>query len=57
MSRSAEWFLPSRPPTLALWWLPAGRIPTIEEALGRLERLRAHGPGPEAFGFAQVVGG
>jgi hypothetical protein len=36
---------------LALWWLPAGTVPTLDDALGRLERIREHGASPEAFTF------
>ena len=36
---------------LVLWWIPAGTIPTIEEAKRRLDLLRANGPSPEAFTF------
>jgi Domain of unknown function (DUF3291) len=36
---------------LVLWWVPAGHIPTIDEALERLELLRERGPTPEAFTF------
>lgn len=52
LKRTAEWFLPATAPGLALWWVPAGEIPTVEDALARLETLRAHGPTPEAFDFA-----
>jgi hypothetical protein len=38
---------------LVLWWVPAGHIPTVQEAMTRLEHLRAHGPTPEAFTFKQ----
>jgi hypothetical protein len=34
-----------------MWWIPAGHIPTVEEAVERLELLRANGPSPSAFGF------
>ena len=34
-------------------WVPAGHTPTVEEALARLDQLRAHGPTPEAFTFKQ----
>ena len=33
--------------------LPAGHIPTVDEAMIRLDQLRAHGPTPEAFTFKQ----
>lgn len=36
---------------VVLWWVPAGHLPTVEEARQRLELLRANGPTPEAFTF------
>jgi Domain of unknown function (DUF3291) len=41
---------------LALWWVPAGHIPTVGEALERLELLREHGPTPDAFTFRASFG-
>jgi hypothetical protein len=38
-------------PILCLWWIPDGAIPTVDEAVERLEHLRAHGPTPTAFTF------
>ena len=38
---------------MVLWWIPAGTIPTIEEAKERLEHLRDHGPTPLAFTFKE----
>jgi len=49
--RRAEWFRPTRQPSTALWWVPAGHRPTAEEALRRLALLRAEGPSPRAFGL------
>jgi Domain of unknown function (DUF3291) len=37
----------------ALWWVPAGTLPTVPEAMARVALLDAHGPGPEAFTFAR----
>ena len=51
MRRRREWFLPFDGPYQALWWLPAGTLPTIEDARQRLAHLRAHGPTPTAFTF------
>jgi hypothetical protein len=34
-----------------LWWIPTGHIPTVDEAVERLELLREQGPSPSAFGF------
>ena len=46
-----QWFEPIDGPILALWWIPAGHIPTIEEAQERLKHLGEHGPSPYAFTF------
>lgn len=52
LRRRRDWFEPvGSHPSNVLWWIPAGSIPILEEATGRLERLRDHGPGVEAFTF------
>jgi hypothetical protein len=51
LARRREWFQRLSEPHLALWWVPAGHVPTAAEAMDRLARLRAEGPGPEAFTF------
>ena len=56
MRRRREWFERFERVYLALWWVPAGHIPTIGEAVERLAHLEAHGPTPVAFGFAQPFG-
>jgi hypothetical protein len=48
-----QWFEPIEGPILALWWVPAGHIPTVTEALDRLEHLKLHGPTAHAFTFRQ----
>ncbi|MEV0399516.1 DUF3291 domain-containing protein [Actinoallomurus sp. NPDC050550] len=54
LRRRREWFLRMAEPYIVLWWVPAGRIPPVEEARERLERVRRDGPGPEAFTFRQM---
>ena len=46
-----RWFEPIDGPILALWWIPAGHIPTVAEAKERLQMLNARGPSPDAFTF------
>jgi hypothetical protein len=46
-----QWFEPIQGPILALWWIAAGHIPTVEEALERLRLLEERGPSPAAFTF------
>jgi Domain of unknown function (DUF3291) len=52
MRRRREWFEHMRM-YLALWWVPAGHVPTVQEAKERLAHLREHGPTPYAFTFKQ----
>jgi hypothetical protein len=56
MRRRREWFDRMKSAHMVLWWVPSGHRPTIDEALGRLEQLRANGPSPAAFTFAQAYG-
>ena len=51
LRRRREWFERLAEAHLVLWWIPAGHVPTIAEALDRLERLRRNGPSPAAFTF------
>jgi hypothetical protein len=37
-----------------MWWVPAGHRPSLEEALERLDHLRAHGDTDHAFGWAHA---
>jgi hypothetical protein len=48
-----EWFEKMDSPIMALWWIPAGHIPTPEEAKQKLAYLEQHGPTPLAFTFKQ----
>ena len=49
-----KWFEPQRQPQLALWWIPAGQVPSAEEGMRRLHTLREVGPSPEAFPFRKL---
>jgi hypothetical protein len=51
LRRRREFFETPTLPILCLWWIPEGVVPTVDEALARLEHLRAHGPSPVAFTF------
>jgi len=54
LRRRRDWFLPRDfPASLVLWWIPAGHLPTVEEACERLDRV-AEGPSPEAFTFRRT---
>jgi hypothetical protein len=51
LRRRREFFEVPTEPILCLWWIPEGTIPTVEDAIRRLQHLREHGPAPEAFTF------
>ena len=51
LARRREWFERHVEAHLVLWWVPSGHIPTTDEALERLQRLRREGPSPDAFTF------
>jgi hypothetical protein len=53
MHRRAEWFHRSVEAYLALWWIPAGHLPSVEEAATRIAALRADGPTAFAFTFRE----
>ena len=46
-----NWFEKMESPTVVMWWIPAGTLPTVEEARARFERLNRDGPTSEAFNF------
>ena len=47
------WFSKMATTHMALWWIPAGHIPTVTEGKERLAILENNGPSPEAFTFAK----
>ena len=48
------WFEKFEGVYMALWWVPAGHVPGIDEAKRRLAHLEAHGPTQFAFTFQNV---
>ena len=54
LKRRREWFERIVEAYSVLWWVPAGRRPTLVDAANRLALLRSRGPTPEAFTFRQV---
>ena len=54
MRQRRSWFERYDGPYYALWWVPAGHIPSVDEAKERLEHLRAHGESALSFSFATL---
>ena len=52
--KKGNWFEPMGRPHFVMWWVPAGHIPTPQEALDRLAHLTVHGPSEHAFGWESL---
>lgn len=51
MAGRRQWFARPQGVYQALWWLPAGHLPTPQEGLERLRLLERDGPTADAFTF------
>lgn len=51
MAQRKNWFERYEGAYQALWWIPAGTVPSIEEGLSRLWMLDRFGPSAHAFTF------
>lgn len=51
LQKRAHWFERPTRPSLVLWWIESGHIPTVEEAKERFESLWRDGPTETAFTF------
>jgi hypothetical protein len=52
--RRYEWFEKFEDPYFVMWWVPAGHEPSVQEAISRLEHLKANGPSERAFGWESL---
>jgi uncharacterized protein DUF3291 len=50
--RRAEWFEHFEEPYFVMWWVPAGHLPSVTEAVKRLEHFKQHGATEHAFDWA-----
>lgn len=51
MAKRRQWFERASETYQALWWIEAGRRPTVEEGLAKLWLIDRYGPSAQAFGF------
>lgn len=54
MRRRTDWFEKFPTAYLALWWIEAGHVPTVDEAKARLRSLDEHGDSAYAFTFRKL---
>jgi hypothetical protein len=48
------WLRESAKPSLAMWWIAAGRVPTVLESREKLDLIGRIGPSAECFEFAKM---
>jgi hypothetical protein len=53
-ARKHEFFETPAENTVAMWWIPVGHTPTLDEAKARLDHLNAFGSSEFAFGWADL---
>ncbi len=51
LQKKAEWFERANRASLALWWIEAGHLPSVEEAKERFDILWSDGPSADVFTF------
>ena len=51
MQRRRQWFEKLGEAHQVLFWVPVGHVPSLEEAMARLDELGQRGPSPSAFTF------
>ena len=54
LRQKKNWFHHGAEATLALWWIPAGSIPTLEDAESKIRQIRAAGPSSKAFDLSKM---
>ena len=50
-----DWFETLGERYMVMWWVPAGHLPSVQEAIERLEHLKVHGPSEHAFSWEDVA--
>jgi Domain of unknown function (DUF3291) len=51
LKRRKEWFQTYGKASTAMWWIPEGQFPTIEEAVEKLDELQKNGATEKVFNF------
>ncbi|MGC4102446.1 DUF3291 domain-containing protein [Ferruginibacter sp.] len=54
MKRRREWFHRFGKLYTAMWWTPAGKFPTVEEAIDNLDYLQKNGATEKVFDFKNI---
>ena len=55
LRRRTEWFQLDDEAMTVAWWIPAGTLPTLADAVQRLDHLRHHGPSDRGFPLGRRI--
>ena len=55
LRKRKEWFVQFGKAHTAMWWIEAGNVPTMQEAVDRLDYLQKNGSSDFAFDFKNFV--
>ena len=53
LREKSQWMSALEKPHLAMWWIPSGHVPTVEEGREKLLLIQGNGPTPGAFTFTK----
>jgi hypothetical protein len=53
LKRRKEWFQQLGKAYFAMWWIPKGQYPTMEEAIAKLDFLQQNGASEQVFTFRE----
>lgn len=51
LRRRRQWFQAIDEIYAACWWIPAGHVPDVDEAMKKIDQLERDGPSDDVFGF------
>ena len=51
LRRRKEWFKKYGQAHYAMWWIPQGETPSLDESVDRLNHMQEYGPSEKAFNF------
>lgn len=55
LRRKREWFDESSSTDMVCWWVRAGTLPDVHDAVRRLDHLRASGPSEQGFPLTSLL--
>jgi hypothetical protein len=53
LRQKKNWFHHMADATLALWWMPAGSLPTLDDAEAKIRQIRKNGPSHAVFDLSR----